>query len=118
MNANTFFIVSVGLVALIIILSMLTRRLWLNLKKQKEVVIKQKMFWSAAKFTMTGIVWFYSSFVVAPLYFIIFEQVVIRPTTWYYRGLTLLSGAIAWFVLIYLLLSLLVLWVSRHRNIF
>ncbi|KYK27289.1 hypothetical protein AYK26_04090 [Euryarchaeota archaeon SM23-78] len=88
-----------------------------ELKRQKEIMMYHKTGWLAAKFAITAIAWFYSSIVVMPIYFVIIEPLVIRPKTWFLEGLSFYGGAIAWFAIIYLLLSILMWWWKIRRKL-
>jgi hypothetical protein len=84
-----------------------------HLQKQKDTQF-EKSYLTIAKFAMTSLCWFFSSVVVGPIYVAVINPFIIRPKTEFLTNLSCFGGAIIWFILIYILISIFV-WRMQKR---
>jgi len=75
-----------------------------------------KAFYRMGKISIAAVIWFFSSLIVGPIYWGLIVPVVIKPKTGFQETILMLGGAIAWYLIIYVAVSILFQATLRRRN--
>lgn len=86
-----------------------------RLRKQKETTRFEKTTYGIAKLGMTSWCWFFSSLIVAPIYVALIDPLIVGRKEGVVAGLSLIGGAVAWFILIYIFVSIFI-WRMRKSG--
>lgn len=86
-----------------------------RLRKQKETTRFEKTTYGTAKLVVTSTFWFFSSMIVGPIYVALINPLIVGHKEGVVAGLSLIGGAVAWFILIYIFISIFI-WRMRKSG--
>jgi len=76
--------------------------------------MRYKDFYRLGKIGFATVIWFFSSLIVGPIYLGLLP--LIRPKTELLYGILVFGGAIAWYVIVYIIVSILFRIILRRMN--
>jgi hypothetical protein len=74
--------------------------------KIKKITWLKRTTYGTAKLVVASTFWFFSSMIVAPIYVALIDPLIVGNKKGIVAGLSLMGGAVAWFILIYILVSI------------